>query len=99
MFGGVSIEYLSLANPEDYIAGDFYYFTNSRFNLLPGAAFQASFPAPTKNLKWRAYIGGIGQREVARKIAMRRALNWTVVLKRYPLCFYPEYAQTDWIAP
>jgi hypothetical protein len=99
MFDGASIEYLNPASPEDSIAGDYYYFTNSRFNLLPGAAFQASFPAPTKHLKWRAYIGGIGQREVALKTRMKRALNWTVVLRRYPLLIYPEYAQTDWIAP
>jgi hypothetical protein len=99
MFEGVSIEYLNPASPEDYIVGDYYSFTNRRFNLLPGAVFQASFPAPTKHPKWRAHIGGIGQREDALKTRMRRALNWTVVLRRYPLCIYPEFAQTDWIAP
>ncbi len=99
MFEGVSIEYLDPASPDDYITGDYYSFTNSRFNLLPGAGFQASFPAPTKHLKWKAHIGGVGQREVAAKARLRRVLNWSLVLRRYPLSIYPEYAQTDWIAP
>src|SRR5947207_15720782 len=39
MFDGVSIEYLDPASPDAYIAGNFQ-FTNSRFNLPPGASFQ-----------------------------------------------------------
>ncbi|HYG34305.1 MAG TPA: hypothetical protein VEC99_05950, partial [Clostridia bacterium] len=69
--GEVSIEYLNPASPEDYIVEDFHSFTNSRFTLGPGAAFQACFPAPTKHLKWRAHIGGVSGREVAFKYCIR----------------------------
>src|SRR5215471_6065 len=91
--GGVSIEYLDPASPGDYIAGDYHRFTNM-FILRPGAAFQATFPAPTKHLKWRAHIGGVGERQIAFKSTIKRALKWNVVLKRYPLFIYPEYAQS-----
>lgn len=94
-----SIEYLNPENPEEYFAEDFHSFTNSLFTLLPGAAFQVSFPAPTKHLKWRVNIRGVGQRQLARKKLMRRALNWTVVFRQDTLVLDSEYAQTDWIAP
>ncbi len=99
MFEGVLIDYLDPANPEGYIPSDYHTLRNSRFKLLPGGTLQAMCVGPTKHLKWRARIGGVGHREVALKTQIRQALNWTVILRRYPLCIYPEYAQTDWIAP
>jgi hypothetical protein len=91
----VVLEYLDPAHPEDYYSGGSCRFTNADFVLDSGETIGIMFPAPTNHLNWRAHIGGVGNRQLKLKTALRRL---PPVIRGY-LLLYPEYGHTDWVAP
>jgi hypothetical protein len=97
MLGSVVIEYRDLQHPDDYFRGEVHQFTNDGFTLSRGSHLRASFPAPTNRLDWRAHIAGYGQRQIAVKTSINKALKHAPLLTLRPFAIYPEYAQTGWI--
>ena len=63
--------------------------------LSAGATIVTDFPAPTNHVLWRAAVGGVDQRE----LNIKRALKDTWLFRPYLFVVHPRYAQTDWIAP
>jgi hypothetical protein len=85
----VTIQYFDTARSSDFLQ-----LTNAG-ELKSGATQLFCIPAPTHQLRWRAEIGGVNQRE----ITVKQKLKGTSLFKDYPFVLHPHYSQTDWITP
>jgi hypothetical protein len=76
----VTIQYFDTVRSSDFLR-----LTNAD-ELKPGATQSFYISAPTFQLRWRAEIGGVNQRE----ITVKQKLKGTSLFKEYPFVLHPH---------